>query len=198
MRPILLAVPVAFAYLAGACHQAPPQVAVQPQVDSTARIRARQDSIARANEQAKAREAAERLAEQRSADSLAALQRRATAINAELAAMIHFDFNQAVIRPGDAGVLDQKIAILLANPHIRLRVDGNCDERGSDEYNLALGNRRAIATKQYLTSHGVDASRIETASFGKERPVDPGHTEDAWARNRNDQFDNLTTNVVLR
>ena len=75
---------------------------------------------------------------------------------------------------------------------------GNCDERGSDEYNLALGNRRAIAAKQYLTSHGIAASRIEIVSYGKERPVDPGHNEEAWASNRNDQFENLTTNVVLR
>ena len=198
MRTMLLAVPLAFAYVAGACHQAPPRVAVQPQVDSTARIRARQDSIARANEQAQARDAAERLAGQRRADSLAALQRKTAEVNAELAAMIHFDFNKAVIRPGDAGVLDQKIPILLANSQVRIRVAGNCDERGSDEYNLALGNRRAIATKQYLTNHGIDASRIETVSFGKERPIDPGHNEEAWARDRNAQFDNLTTNVVLR
>ncbi len=199
MRPMLLAVPVALACLAGACHQAPPpQVAVQPQVDSTVLQRARQDSIARAEEEARARAAAERRAEQRRADSLAALQRKAAEVNAELAAMIHFDFDKAAIRSGDAGVLDQKIPILQANPQVRIRVAGNCDERGSDEYNLALGNRRAIATKQYLTNHGIDASRIEIVSYGKERPIDPGHNEEAWAKNRNDQFDNLTTNVVLR
>jgi peptidoglycan-associated lipoprotein len=199
MRPKLFAVPVAFACMAGACHQAPPpQVAVQPQVDSTALERARQDSIARAEEEARARAAAERRAQQRRADSLAALQRKSAAFNAELATMVHFDFDRAVIRPGDAGVLDEKIPILEANAQVRIRVVGNCDERGSDEYNLALGNRRAIAAKQYLTSHGIAASRIEIASYGKERPVDPGHTAEAWAKNRNDQFENLTTNVVLR
>ena len=192
MRSLLVAVPVALAYVAGACHQAPPpQVALQPAVDSSALRRARQDSIARAEEEARARALAARRAEQRRADSLAALQRTS-------AAMIHFDFDRAVIRPGDAGVLDQKIPILQQNPQLRIRVAGDCDERGSDEYNLALGNRRASAAKQYLTSHGIDASRIEIASYGEERPVDPGHNEEAWAKNRNDQFDNLTTNIVLR
>ena len=198
MRTVLLCVPVAFAVVASACHSTPPQVAVQPQVDSTALERARRDSIARAEEEARARAAAERRAQQRRADSLAALQQKSTAANAELATLIHFDFDKAVIRPGDAGVLDQKIPILQANPQVRIRVAGNCDERGSDEYNLALGNRRAIAAKQYLTSHGIAASRIEIASYGKERPVDPAHNEEAWAKNRNDQFENLTTNVVLR
>jgi peptidoglycan-associated lipoprotein len=199
MRLMLLAVPVALACVVGACHQnPPPQVALQPQVDSTALQRARQDSLAREEEEARARAAAERRAEQRRADSLAALQRKAAEINAELATLIHFDFDKAVIRAGDARVLDQKIPILQANQQVRIRIAGNCDERGSDEYNLALGNRRAIAAKQYLTSHGIDAGRIEIVSYGKERPVDPEHNEAAWAMNRNDQFDNLTTNVVLR
>jgi peptidoglycan-associated lipoprotein len=190
---------VALACAVGACHHAPsPQVALQPEVDSTALIRARQDSIARAEEAARARELAERRAEQRRADSLAALQHKAAEMNAELATMVHFDFDRAIIRPEDARVLDQKIPILEANPQVRIRVAGNCDERGSDEYNLALGNRRAIVAKQYLTRHGIAPSRIETVSYGKEKPIDPGHTEEAWAKNRNDQFDNLTMNVVLR
>ena len=192
MRPMLLAVPVAFACVAGACHQAPPpQVAVQPQVDSTALMRARQDSIARAEEEARARAAAARRAEQRRADSLAALQRKAAEVNAALATMIHFDFDRAIIRPGDARVLDEKLPILQANPRVRVRVAGNCDERGSDEYNLALGNRRATAAKQYLVSHGIDASRIETVSYGEERPIAQAHDEEAWAQNRRDEFEIL-------
>jgi peptidoglycan-associated lipoprotein len=198
MRSLLVAVPVALACVAGACHQAPPpQVAAAPQVDSSAE-RARQDSIARAAEAARAREAAERLAEQQRADSLADVQRKAQEINSELATMIHFGFDKAVIRPEDARLLDQKVAILQANTHLRVRIDGNCDERGSDEYNLALGNRRAITAKAYLVDHGIDAGRIETLSYGKEKPVDPGHNELAWAKDRNDQFENLTTNVVVR
>jgi len=73
-----------------------------------------------------------------------------------------------------------------------------CDARGSDEYNLALGNRRAISARQYLVNHGIDADRIEVVSFGKERPRDPGHNEQAWAMNRNDQFEILNPSVVLR
>ena len=80
-------------------------------------------------------------------------------------------------------------AILATNSAVHVRVSGHCDERGSDEYNLALGNRRAASAKRYLVGKGVDGSRIETVSFGEERPVDPGHDETAWAKNRRDEFD---------
>jgi peptidoglycan-associated lipoprotein len=200
MRPMLLTVPLAFACVVGACHQAPPpQVTIQPLVDSNALAeRARQDSMARVEAAARAGDAAERLGRRRGADSLAVLQHKSAEVNAALATMIHFDFDEAAIRPGDAAILDQKIPLLLANPQVRVRLVGNCDERGSDEYNLALGNRRAIAAKAYLVDHGIDASRIETVSFGKERPIDPAHSEEAWAKDRNDQFESLTTSVVLR
>lgn len=199
MRPTLFVLPVAFAVAASACHPtAPPQVAVVPQVDSSARHRARQDSIARAEEEARARETAERRAEQRRADSVAALATKSREIGATLATLVHFDFDKSVLRVGDARILDEKIPILEANSQVRLRVAGNCDERGSDEYNLALGNRRAIAAKAYLVAHGIDASRVEIVSYGEERPIDAGHNEEAWAKNRNDQFENLTATVVLR
>jgi peptidoglycan-associated lipoprotein len=145
--------------------------------------RAKQDSLRRAQEEAA------RLAAQRAADSLAAIGRSTEAVKTLLATMIHFDFDKANIRAEEASILDQKVAILQANPNVKLRVTGNCDERGSDEYNLALGNRRAIAAKQYVVNHGIDQSRLETASNGKEKPTDPGHDEAAWAKNRNDQFD---------
>lgn len=198
MRTTLLIVPVIVALATGGCRTAPPpQVAVQPQVDSSALAeRARQDSIARA--EARAREAAERRAAQRRADSLADLQRRSEDLKTLLASMIHFDFDKSTILPGDARVLDEKIAVLLANPEVRIQIAGNCDERGSDEYNLALSNRRAMAAKQYLVAHGIDASRVETVSYGEERPIAPGHNEAAWAQNRNDQFEILTPNVVLQ
>src|SRR6266550_8758995 len=140
---------------------APETPAPQANADSIAAAeRARQDSIARAEADARAREEAERVARQRAADSLAAMGHTTEAVRTMLAAMIHFDFDKANIRPVDAGTLDQKVGILQANPNLRIRISGHCDERGSDEYNLALGNRRATAAKQYLTSHGIDAGRI--------------------------------------
>ena len=171
-----------------------------PNADSIAAAeRARQDSMERARQEAQRRaEEAERLARQRAADSLAALGHTTEAVKALLATMLHFDFDKANIRPEDTGTLDQKVAILQANSNLRIRIAGNCDERGSDEYNLALGNRRANSAKQYLVSHGVDAGRIETVSYGEERPLDPGHNDDAWAKNRNDQFEIVSGGDVLK
>jgi len=140
---------------------------------------------------AKEREEAERRRQQAIADSLAALGQTTNAVRALLGTMIHFDYDKAIIRGGDASVLDQKVAILQANPALRIRISGHCDERGSDEYNLALGNRRATAAKQYVVSHGIDGSRIETVSYGEERPLASGHDEDAWAQNRRDEFEIL-------
>lgn len=114
-----------------------------------------------------------------------------------LATMIHFEFNKAEIQSGDQTLLDQKIAILQKNPGLRIQIAGNCDERGSQEYNLALGNRRANAAKQYLVTHGIDAGRIETVSNGEERPLDPAHNEEAWAKNRRDEFSILAGGDAL-
>ena len=105
-----------------------------------------------------------------------------------LADMTFFDFDRADLTSSDQATLNAKIPILRANPGLRIRISGNCDERGSDEYNLALGERRAAAAKRYLTFHGIDGSRIETVSYGKERPIADGHNEAAWAQDRNDQF----------
>src|SRR5581483_5906522 len=149
---------------------------------------ARRDSIARA---------------QRIADSLRAEQDRLAAAVAAarntITAMIYFDLDKSDLTDQDKASLDQKIPILNANAALRIRVAGNCDERGSDEYNLALGQRRAAAAKRYLTDHGVAGGRIDVISYGKERPVAQGHDEGSWAQNRNDQFeitaggDNLRT-----
>jgi peptidoglycan-associated lipoprotein len=81
------------------------------------------------------------------------------------------------------------VQILAADPAVTLRVDGNCDDRGSDEYNLALGQRRAEAAKRYLSEHGIASARIATISYGKEHPIASGDSEQARAQNRNDQFE---------
>ncbi len=100
---------------------------------------------------------------------------------------IHFDFDKYNIRPGDAEILKKDYDWFSANPD-RVRIEGNCDERGTVEYNLVLGQKRADATKSYMTKLGVDGKRMDTISYGKERPIDPGHDEEAWAKNRRAHF----------
>jgi len=102
--------------------------------------------------------------------------------------MIYFDFDKFNLSAESRDILSQKAAFLKANPDLTIQIQGNCDERGTTEYNLALGERRAKAAQDYLVSLGISASRISTISYGKEKPIDPGHTEEAWAKNRNDQF----------
>jgi len=192
---------VAGAVTAAACGGTkPPPAAPTPQAnpDSEAQAqRARQDSIDAAN-RAAAEAEAQRVRRQREADSLAALSRNTEEVRGMIAAMIHFDFDKSVLRGDDIGTLDQKVAVLQANPDLRIRISGHCDERGSDEYNLALGNRRATAAKQYLVSHGIDGGRIETSSYGEERPLAQGHDEGAWAQNRRDEFEIIGGGDVLR
>lgn len=97
---------------------------------------------------------------------------------------IHFDFDKYDIRPGDAALLKENAALLNKYPNVKVQVEGHCDERGTVEYNLALGERRANHAKNYLVSLGISPARISTISYGKEKPLDPGHNEEAWAKNR--------------
>ena len=101
---------------------------------------------------------------------------------------IHFDFDKSEIRPGDAKILDANAAWLTANPKLLVLIEGHCDERGTAEYNLALGERRAKATQNYLVSRGVQAERITLVSYGEERPECTEHSEKCWATNRRAQF----------
>jgi len=101
---------------------------------------------------------------------------------------IYFDFDKYDLRTDARTTLDRKASFLNQNSSVRVQVEGHCDERGTNEYNLALGERRANAAKQYLTTAGISAGRLSTISYGEERPLDPGHTEAAWARNRRAHF----------
>ena len=144
--------------------------------DSLAALaRARQDSIDAAN---RARQ-----------DSIANAGRAATDARNALTAAIHFDFDRSDITDEAKGILDAKVPVLNANPSLRIRVAGNTDSRGSDEYNLALGQRRAAAAKRYLTQRGIDASRIDVISYGEERPAAQGDDESAYSQNRRDEFE---------
>ena len=98
---------------------------------------------------------------------------------------VYFDFDQYDVRADAMPVLSNQAAWLVRYPNVRVRIEGNADERGTREYNLALGARRANSVRDFLVSRGVDASRIETISFGKERPIAEGSDEAAWAQNRN-------------
>jgi peptidoglycan-associated lipoprotein len=183
-----------------ACHKKPEP---QPQPVQTAAVGPNADSARRAAEDA-ARRAAEDAARRR-ADSIAAADAAARnaaaaagALRATLTAVVHFDFDQADLRAEDKAILDAKVPILQANPGVMIRVGGHTDERGSDEYNLALGQRRAAAAKRYLTEHGVAESRIETISYGEERPVAQGNDEAAWAQNRRAEFEITAGGQTLR
>lgn len=101
---------------------------------------------------------------------------------------IHFAFDSSVIRHSEDANLQSVAAALSSDPSTKLTIEGNCDERGTEEYNRALGERRALAARQALAKLGVDPARIRTISYGKDKPVDPGHDESAWARNRRDDF----------
>ncbi len=98
---------------------------------------------------------------------------------------VFFAYDQYTLTPQAQATLAKQAAWLKEYPEARILVAGNCDERGTREYNLALGARRAEAAKSYLVSLGVDASRVTTVSYGKERPIDPRSTEAAWSLNRN-------------
>jgi peptidoglycan-associated lipoprotein len=101
---------------------------------------------------------------------------------------INFDFDQSNIRPDAREILKVNADILLKKGAAQITVEGYCDERGTAEYNMALGERRAQEAKNYLINLGVKASQIKTISYGEERPLDAGHDEDAWAKNRRAHF----------
>ena len=97
---------------------------------------------------------------------------------------IYFDFDKYDLRREDEEILKENAVFLKKNPGPKIQIEGHCDERGTVEYNLALGERRANNTKKYLVFLGIPSDRILTISFGKEKPLDKGHSEQAWAKNR--------------
>jgi peptidoglycan-associated lipoprotein len=102
--------------------------------------------------------------------------------------MIHFDYDQAAIRPDAKALLEKHAKWLQANPKARIQIEGHCDARGTNEYNLALGERRAQATKRFLTALGIDAKRLSTISYGEERPLCTEQDESCYGKNRRAQF----------
>jgi peptidoglycan-associated lipoprotein len=101
---------------------------------------------------------------------------------------IHFAFDSAVVRSSEQANLQSVASALSSDPSTKLLIEGNCDERGTEEYNRALGERRALTARQALAGLGVDPKRVRTISYGKDKPADTGHDESAWAKNRRDDF----------
>ncbi|MEK6612614.1 MAG: peptidoglycan-associated lipoprotein Pal [Gemmatimonadota bacterium] len=152
------------------------------------------DSADAADAARRAAAAAKAAADKAAADKVAAdlAAKNAAAVAAARAAFatpVYFDYDMSNIRDDQKATLEAKIPLFQSNPDLRIRISGNTDNRGSDEYNLALGQRRAAEVKRYLVARGIDEARIDVVSFGEERPAVAADNEDAWARNRRDEFE---------
>jgi peptidoglycan-associated lipoprotein len=184
---------------AAACSKAPPppppapvDTVKAPNPDSMRLAREKQmhdDSIARdeANRRNRQRQIDDSIAAARSAAEAAA--RDADAMRATIAAPVHYDFDKADLREDTKGILDQKIPILTTNTGVTIRIAGHTDDRGSGEYNLQLGQRRAAAARDYLVARGVNTARIELVSYGEERPLCQEKNEACWSQNRRAEFE---------
>ena len=186
-----LATIAAVAVLTAAACRRPEPAPIQPAVNQDSIDAARRaDSIAAAE---RARRDSIAAAERARADSLARETERRNRMMAEarntLMSAIYFDLDQSTLSEQAQQSLDAKLPLLNANPSLRLRVIGHTDERGSDEYNLALGQRRAAAAKRYLTDRGIAGDRIEVVSRGEEMGVCTASDESCWSQNRRDEFE---------
>ena len=193
-----LAMPLAL-LAAAACAHHTPQVALAPQpapLDTArhaapAATPAPRDTLA-AGQSAQARADSVRaqvMRDSAASGAVAAPTGLSPAEDSVLLARIHFGFDTATLDSQAMALLAQKARLLRANDHLRVEIAGNADERGSEEYNLALGLRRAASAKAYLTALGVAGDQISIVSYGEERPVDASHDATAWARNRRDDFE---------
>lgn len=166
-----------------ACHHAPPEAAPAP-VQASAPKRTAELASGDSSRRATALADSLRLAREAAA-------RDAASARAVLAQSIYFDFDRATIRDDQQSALEAKVPVLAGNSAFHIRVEGNTDERGSTEYNIALGMRRAAEAKRFLTDRGIAAARIETVSYGEERARCTTHEESCWQQNRRDDF-NIT------
>ena len=160
---------------------------------AAAKAKAEADAKARAEAEAAAAKAkAEAEAAAAKAKAEAEARAKAEQLRQEISAFesdhIYFDYDKAELKSEAQDILTKKAAFLQANPDYNVKIEGNCDERGTTEYNLALGERRATAASKFINALGVAESRISTVSYGEEKPVDTGHNENAWSKNRRDEF----------
>jgi peptidoglycan-associated lipoprotein len=170
----------------------------QDSIDRARREEMRQDSIRRANELARQRQQFVADSIRMANEAAAAAARDAEAMRATITQVVNYDFDKADLRDDTRQALDAKIPILNANPALTIRIAGHADARGSGEYNLQLGQRRAAAARDYLTARGVAASRIELVSYGEERPLCQTMDESCWAQNRRAEFEITAGEVMAR
>ena len=205
-RNLIIAVLVVFAFssvfLLSSCAKkqvvteekqvkAPPKEVAKVEKEKPAVKEVKETEEAKKAEQAKLEKLKElemtkkREAEAKMNEEKAWQERRIAKVEAE---SIYFDFDKSFIRLEYRSVLKEKADFLKDNPNIYIRIEGNCDERGTNEYNLALGERRANSAAKFLVSIGISPDRIEAISYGEERPLAVGHGGGAWAQNRRDDF----------
>ena len=181
------------------CSRRAPAASPEPAVVESATA-ARPDSNDGADRVAADRAARERAAADSARTAREVAERDRAARDAErmraLRGAVYFEFDRSDLSLDAREVLDRKLELLRGDPSLRVAISGHADERGSDEYNLALGERRALAARRYLTQRGIDPARIETASFGEERPVCSEHDEPCWARNRRAELQIATGSVA--
>jgi len=161
-------------------EEKPPAVEVAKEEEEFKKAEAARIEKLKELEMARKKEAEEKEAEER-----ALKERIAIKFEAE---SIYFDFDKSFIRQEYRPVLEEKAEFLRDSPNIHVRIEGNCDERGTNEYNLALGDRRTTSALNFLVSLGISPDRIETISYGEERPLSLGHNEHSWTQNRRDDF----------
>ena len=186
MRIKHLIIPViASTLMLSACGGGDPPEPSAPTGPTQAETDARNDSIAAARAAEEARAAAERDAERREQDRM---NRARDDARVTLEAVVQFEYDESDITAAAERILRRKLTILRNSPSVRLRLEGHADERGSTEYNLALGSRRAESVRDFLSGFGISADRFTTTSFGEERPAVNRSDEAAWAQNRRVEF----------
>jgi peptidoglycan-associated lipoprotein len=154
-------------------------------VDSTPPDVSEKIDVDEESEKAKAEEMAKQRAEELAAMEEDALKReKAQAMEMFVNENVHFDYNESILRSDARDILKRKVTWLQVNPDVSVVIEGHCDERGSTEYNLALGDRRASSVKSFLVDLGVSGSRLTTISYGEEMPLDAERNESAWSKNR--------------
>ncbi len=185
LRPVVLVV-VGCALTLGACSKKTPEV-VTP-VNPSSPVAERDTAAERLSREAADRARQDSIARARASQDAEERERQLNALRGVLEEPVYFAYDDDKLTDEAATKLGQKVQILRANTGVSVRITGHTDERGSVEYNLALGMRRAQSVRDYISGFAIDPARLEIVSMGEDQPEDPGHDEAAWSRNRRAAF----------